>query len=98
MENCTILDSDTDNTSSPPSPVCIVRRQKKVEQCKRNVNVPQEIRIPIIQTVEARNRWNRKQLRIALRQPSGWLTHSLIAAPAHAKFDKETKKWIDNAY
>jgi len=100
QKDCTIVDSDSDNTSSPPSPMCIVQRQrqKKVEQCKRKVNVPQEIKMPITQTLRARNRWNRKRLRIALQQPSGWLTHSLIAAPAHAKFDKETKKWIDKAY
>ena len=102
MEDCTVLDSDSDNTSSPPSPVCIVRRKKSVEKCKKVGPVPKSIQTPIDIMQErkrdAQSRYIYQYLKGFSRAPSGWCDHSLRAPPTHAKFDNQKKVWLDDGY
>ena len=103
----TVLDSDSDSdnsddTSSPPSPVCIVRSEKIVKKYVTIGPVPKSIETPIDVvpelTKKAQNRWIKKVLDCASRGPSVWHNHSLRAPPTHAKFDNEKKVWLENAY
>ena len=94
----TCRDSDTDNTSSPPSPMVIVRKQKSDTKCKKitkKVPIPPVITMPTEKSQRKRMGWI---LKTALVAPIGWTDHYLRTAPLYAKFDQKKKQWVENGY
>ena len=86
--------SDTDDSSSPPSPVVIVRRPMTKQHEKRK-RKPTRMFLPL--TDKQRN-WIAVRMNIAKREPNGWTKHTLKSAPSGAKFDPRTKQWTKNGY
>ena len=87
---------NSSDTSSPPSPVVIVR---KAIQSNVDANALKPSSSPTwtsTQPTKSQHKLNCKVLMLAKITPTGWIDHLLKKAPNHARFDQKSMKWDVN--
>ena len=89
-DDCSWNSSDT---SSPPSPVVIVRKAIQPNIDANTFKPSSPPKRTFTQPTKFQRKLNYKVLSLAMITPTGWIDHLLKKAPNYARFDRKSMKW-----
>lgn len=89
-DDCSWNSSDT---SSPPSPVVIVRKAIQSNIDANTFKPSSPPKRTFTQPTKFQRKLNYKVLSLAMITPTGWIDHLLKKAPNYARFDRKSMKW-----